>query len=91
MSPAGKDSCVQPHMEACKELKQHMAMNVIVPLAISLASVLKFAADKKLSAETLAYPILWEGLDLLKMKVVEDLVFQWDETLKNWMPFLQSP
>ncbi len=40
------------HGGFCKELKQHMAMNVIVPLAISLVAVLKFATDKKLSVET---------------------------------------
>jgi hypothetical protein len=71
----------------CKELKQHITMNVSVPLAISLAAVLKFTADKKLSGETLAYPILCELLDLVQKKVAEDLVFLWDEMLQNWMAF----
>ena len=60
--------CYQPGLEVqlgaarpggfCKELKQHMTMNVRVPLTVSLAAVLTFLADKKLSVETLAYPIL---------------------------------
>ncbi len=69
----------------CKELKQHIALNVRVSLAISLAAVLKFTADKKLSEETLAYPILCEVLDLVQMKVAEDFVFLRDEMLQNWM------
>jgi hypothetical protein len=49
-----------------------------------LLHVLKFTADKKLSEETLAYPNLCEVLDLVQMKVAEDLVFLRDEMLQNW-------
>ncbi len=49
-------------------------MNIQVLLAIICAAALKFVEDRKLPNSTLIFPIMWEGLDLVRMKVPEELV-----------------
>jgi hypothetical protein len=44
-------------------------MNVQVPLAIACATAIQFAEDRKLPEDTLAFQIMWEGFDLVRMKV----------------------
>jgi hypothetical protein len=63
----------------------HICMNVQVPLAVACATAIKFAKDRRLAEDTLAFPIMWEGFDLVRMKVPEDLVNISDEPQENWV------
>jgi len=64
---------------------QHVCMNVQVPLAIVCAAALKFVEDRKLPDSTLVFPIMWEGLDLVRMKVPEELVNISEDPQENWV------
>jgi hypothetical protein len=60
-------------------------MNVQVPLAIVCAAALKFVEDRKLPDSTLIFPIMWEGLDLVWMKVPEELVNISEDPQETWI------
>jgi hypothetical protein len=63
----------------------HICINVQVLLAVACATTIKFAEDRKLPEDTLAFPIMWEGFDLVRMKVPEDLLRISDEPQENWV------
>jgi len=63
----------------------HICINVQVLLAVACATAIKIAEDRKLPEDTLAFPIMWEGFDLVRMKVPEDLLRISDEPQENWV------
>ncbi len=65
------------------ECWSHVCMNVQVPLAIACATAIQFAEDRELPEDTLAFPIMWEGFDLVTAKVPEDLVRISDDPQEN--------
>ena len=60
-------------------------MNVRVPIAVFCATAVKFAQDRQLSDDTLAFPIAWEGLDLVRAKSGEDLRDVSSDVQDNWI------
>jgi len=60
-------------------------MNVQVPRSGIWATAIKFAEDRKLPEDTLAFQIMWQGFNLFRMKVPEDLVRILDESQENWV------
>lgn len=63
----------------------HISMNVRVPIAVFCATAVKFAQDRQLSDDTLAFPIAWEGLDLVRAKSGEDLHDVSSDVQDNWI------
>ncbi len=60
-------------------------MNVQVLLVVVCTTAIKFAEDRKLPEDTLAFQIMWQGFNLFRMKVPEDLVRISDEPQENWV------
>ena len=70
------------------ECYPHLSMNVRVPIAIACAVVIKFAEDRNLPGETFAFPILWEGLDLVRAKSAAQLENISSDLRGNWIAAL---
>ncbi len=68
-----------------QECWSHVCMYVQVLLVVACATTIKFAEDRKLLEDILVFPIMWEGFNLLRMKVPEDLVQISDEPQKDWV------
>ncbi len=64
---------------------QHICMSVQVPLAIACAAAINFMEDRKPLNSTLVLPIMWEGLELIQMKVPEELVNISENLQENWV------
>jgi hypothetical protein len=60
-------------------------MNIQVPLAIACAAALKFVKDRKLPDSTHVLQIMWEGLDLVQMKVPKELINILKDPQENWV------
>ena len=67
------------------EMWPHIVQNVRVPMAVALAAALKFAEERGYPENKPMMPVIWEGLDLLRCKVPEDLKKLPVITHLNWM------
>ena len=57
-----------------------------VPIAITLASAIKFALKRSYPSTYQMFPVIWEALALVSLRVPEDLENISNDPVKNWMP-----
>lgn len=56
-----------------------------VPLAITMASAINFAVKRGYPDSKQMFPVIWEAVDLVRLRVPEDLDQLSNDPIRNWM------
>ena len=62
-----------------------------VPIAITLASAINFALKRSYPSTHQMFPVIWEAIELVRLRVPEDLENISRDPIKNWMAGMDFP